>query len=220
VIRASHLNDAVIPAGERFSFDLHCFGEDRKIVESFKPAFYSWAENGLGATRGHVHIAGIERLGRDRKPTQLDFPIHIDLAEDREILAINRILVEFKTPTELKQSGEMVRRPEFPILFARLRDRIGALSTFYAETLGHTVNFGALAEQAGEIHLSDCSLRWLSSERRSSRTGQVHPLGGFIGTATYEGNLAPFLAWLEAGYWSGVGRQTVWGKGVIDVTPL
>jgi hypothetical protein len=53
-------------------------------------------------------------------------------------------------------------------------------------------------------------------ERRSSRTGQVHPIGGFVGEAEYEGDLAEFVPYLHAARWTGVGRQTVWGKGEID----
>ena len=69
--------------------------------------------------------------------------------------------------------------------------------------------------RAGQVHLVDSALEWHDEERRSSRTGQTHPLGGFTGTVTYEGDLAEFLPWLKAGYWTGVGRQTVWGKGLI-----
>ena len=53
--------------------------------------------------------------------------------------------------------------------------------------------------------------------RKSGRTGQVHPLGGFTGEAEYEGELAEFLPWLRAARWVGVGRQTVWGKGDVRV---
>jgi CRISPR/Cas system endoribonuclease Cas6 (RAMP superfamily) len=54
-------------------------------------------------------------------------------------------------------------------------------------------------------------------ERRSSRTGQTHSIGGFVGEAEYEGDLAEFVPYLKAAKWVGVGRQTVWGKGEIDV---
>jgi hypothetical protein len=33
----------------------------------------------------------------------------------------------------------------------------------------------------------------------------------------YEGELTPFLPFLRAGEWAGVGRQTVWGKGFFSV---
>jgi hypothetical protein len=42
-------------------------------------------------------------------------------------------------------------------------------------------------------------------------------LGGFTGSAEYQGELAEFLPWLRAARWVGVGRQTVWGKGDVRV---
>jgi CRISPR-associated endoribonuclease Cas6 len=53
--------------------------------------------------------------------------------------------------------------------------------------------------------------------RKSGRTGQVHPIGGFTSEAEYVGPLAEFLPWLRAARWVGVGRQTVWGKGDLRV---
>jgi hypothetical protein len=66
--------------------------------------------------------------------------------------------------------------------------------------------------------MTRCDIRHTDVERRSSRTGQVHPIGGFIGEAEYEGNLTEFVSYLRAARWTGVGRQTVWGKGEIAVT--
>jgi hypothetical protein len=109
-----------------------------------------------------------------------------------------------------------MRTPEFGVLFARLRDRIAALCDLYGSG-PLAVDFRAMGERAGQVRLVDSALEWHARERRSSRTGQTHPLGGFTGTATYEGGLAEFLRWLKAGYWTGVGRQTVWGKGVITL---
>jgi hypothetical protein len=65
--------------------------------------------------------------------------------------------------------------------------------------------------------MTACEGRRVEAERRSSRTGQNHSIGGFVGVAEYEGDLAEFLPYLEAGRWTGVGRQSVWGKGEIRV---
>jgi len=51
--------------------------------------------------------------------------------------------------------------------------------------------------------------------RRSSRTGQTHTIGGFTGSAIYAGELTEFMPFLRAAWWTGVGRHTVWGNGVI-----
>lgn len=67
--------------------------------------------------------------------------------------------------------------------------------------------------------MTRCQLEHVDTVRRSSRTGQVHSIGGFIGEAEYEGDLSEFIPYLRAAKWTGVGRQTVFGKGEIWVLP-
>jgi hypothetical protein len=126
------------------------------------------------------------------------------------------VRIEFLTPTELKSEGVIVERPEFPILFARVRDRISTLSAIYGSG-PLAIDFAALGRRAAEIEMTRCDIAPAAAERRSSRTGQTHSLGGFTGSAEYEGELAEFLPYLEAARWTGVGRQTVWGKGEISL---
>ena len=63
--------------------------------------------------------------------------------------------------------------------------------------------------------MTRCELVPVAAERTSRGTGQRHSLGGFTGVAEYQGDLAKFLPYLEIARWTGVGRQTVWGKGEI-----
>ena len=63
--------------------------------------------------------------------------------------------------------------------------------------------------------MTRCEVQHVAIERRSSRTRQVHPIGGFIGFAEYEGALGEFLPVLKAAEYTGIGRQTVWGKGEV-----
>jgi hypothetical protein len=124
--------------------------------------------------------------------------------------------VEFLAPTELKHEGRPVEQPEFAVLFARIRDRVSALRALYgAGPLD--IDFAGMGARAAEVRMTGCELRPVEAERRSSRTGQRHPIGGFVGTAVYEGVLGEFLPFLEAARWTGVGRQAVWGKGEISV---
>jgi hypothetical protein len=127
-----------------------------------------------------------------------------------------RIRVRFLTPTELKAEGRVVREPEFGVLFARVRDRLHTLRSLYGEG-PLPLDFSAAGERARAVKLIGSDLRWEMSERRSGRTGQTHQLGGFTGWAEYEGELAEFVPYLRAATWTGVGRQTTWGKGHIEV---
>jgi hypothetical protein len=121
-----------------------------------------------------------------------------------------RVRVHFLTPTELKGAEQ----PDFRILIARIRDRISTLRELYGEG-PLAIDFKAFGERAGRVSMSHCELTPVDAERTSRATGQRHSLGGFTGVAEYEGDLAEFLPYLEIARWTGVGRQTVWGKGEI-----
>jgi CRISPR/Cas system endoribonuclease Cas6 (RAMP superfamily) len=81
------------------------------------------------------------------------------------------------------------------------------------------VDFRGMGQRAEAIEMTHCTVRWRQVARRSSRTGQVHPIGGFVGEAFYQGLLTEFLPILKAAEWTGVGRHTVWGKGAVRVIP-
>src|SRR5260370_40653667 len=104
-----------------------------------------------------------------------------------------RLGVEFKTPKELK-GGD---RPEFGVLFARCRDRISTLRALYGSG-PLEIDFRGMGERANAVRMTRCELRHVDAERRSSRTGQVHGIGGFVGVAEYEGKLGEFVPYLEA----------------------
>ena len=201
VIRAAHLDGQTVPAGTAFYFDVHLFDPTAGRRTLFVAAFARIAEEGLGPARTRAVLLSVDQEN-----------IAIDLDAPREHAA--RIRVQFVTPTELKGSV----RPEFPILFARLRDRISTLRALYGPG-PLDIDFRAMGDRAALVRLASCDLKWHATDRRSSRTGQTHPLGGFTGEAEYQaeynGGLAEFLPYLRVGQWTGVGRQTVWGKGEI-----
>jgi hypothetical protein len=120
-----------------------------------------------------------------------------------------RVRVHFLSPTELKNAG----RPEFGPLFSRIRDRIGTLRALYGSG-PLEIDFKAMGERAMAIRMTRCEIRNIEVERS---TGQRHPLGGFTGVAEYEGDLTEFIPYLEITGYTGVGRQTVWGKGEISI---
>jgi hypothetical protein len=124
--------------------------------------------------------------------------------------------IQFLTPTELKSGQAIAARPEFVHLAARVRDRISTLRELYGGG-ALDLDFREFGERASLIRMTHCDIRRVDLKRRSSRTGQVHSIGGFVGEAHYEGELGEFVPYLKAAQWTGVGRQTVWGKGQIAV---
>ncbi len=192
IIRAAHLDGQTIAAGGEFHFDVHLFD--------------------LAPERRRLFVAAFAQLTRGDLLSVEEEDIAIALNPPPEYAS--HINVKFCSPTELKSGAQLAARPEFPILFARLRDRISTLRALYGPG-PLDIDFRAMGERATRVQLSRCDLKWYATERRSSRTGQTHSIGGFTGVAEYDGDLGEFLPYLRAGQWTGVGRQTVWGKGEI-----
>ena len=124
---------------------------------------------------------------------------------------IHQVTIQFMTPTLLRAGGEVSRRPEFHHLFKRLRDRINALNIFFG---GGPVDatFGTRRTRRESANISS-TIQWIDRFRTSSKTKQRHELSGFIGEATYEGEVGEFLPWLALGELVHVGKHTAWGNG-------
>ena len=207
VFRARHLDGKTVQPGQPFHFDMHVFTPEKEILSHFTRAFAEFACEGLGPKRGKAE------LQRVPEPT----PISLDLSP--AFPASGKIRIDFLSPTELKHEDHIAHQPDFPILFARVRDRISTLRALYGPG-PLDIDFHGSGLRAAAVKMMRCEVHRVDAQRRSSRTGQTHPLGGFIGAAEYEGDLAEFLPYLEAARWAGVGRQAVWGKGEIGITLL
>lgn len=196
VVRASRLDGQVVEAGAAFSFDIHLFASTHR--EEF-----------------HHALGQLDRLagGRIHLLTFDGEPIAIDTAPSLEA---RRVSIDFTSPAELKSGERIAERPEFPVLFARLRDRISTLRSLYGPG-PLDIDFRVMADRAAGVTMSRCDIRTVERTRRSTRTGRSHSIGGFTGHAEYEGDLTEFIPYLRAGEWTGVGRQTTWGKGAYRV---
>jgi hypothetical protein len=218
VLRTRSLEGRVFSPGKPFSFDLHLFDLRDPGLAYFLEAFALIAQQGFGRLRRQAKLAFVEQLDADglvRGSVSDGFnPVSIDLEANGA--APGGVCVRFLTPTELKCEGGLAPRPEFPVLFARIRDRLSTLSGLYGRG-PLEIDFRAVGERAAAIEMTRCKIAAERVTRRSSRTGQVHPLGGFTGEAEYRGDLTEFLPYLRAARWTGVGRQAVWGKGEIEV---
>jgi len=208
VLRAAHLDRQAPAPGESFWFDINVFEMRYPVLELFERAFRDLAAEGLGPERGRADLLSVRQLGP---------PISIPLDADRP--EVRRLRVTFRTPTELKSNAEPAAQPEFGVLFARARDRVSTLRSLYGPG-PLEIDFEALGARAAAVRMTDCQVRRLTTRRRSSRTGQSHGIGGFVGWAEYEGELTEFVPILEAAQWTGVGRHCVWGNGELRIATI
>lgn len=228
VFRASHLDGKTVPEGEAFHFDVHIFDARDPALAYFVMAFAQLARAGLGPGRGHADLVGVDQLALDGGRTAQVFdgeriqvsgsgPCIVDLNGQPE--RVCRVRVRFLAPTELKSKHLVADQPDFGVLFGRLRDRISTLRALYGQG-PLEIDFRAMGKRAAAVRMTRCELKLTEVDRLSSRSGQRHPLGGFVGEAEYEGELAEFVGYLRLGKWVGVGRQTVWGKGEMEMDVL
>ena len=218
VFRTAHLDGTSVPAGGIFFIDAHVFEIRQPVLRYFRDVFAEWAAGGIGPGRSRAELLRATALGLEDETIDSENTTNamcsIPLTGGNT--PVDSVLLRFVTPTELKTAGEVAERPEFAILFARLRDRISTLRTLYGAG-ALSIDFRGLGERAAAVRMGRSELTWEYAERRSRRTGRVHPLGGFTGETEYHGNLAEFVPWLGAARWIGIGRQTVWGKGEVRV---
>lgn len=227
VFRATHLDGCTVPRGARFSFDLNLFDMQSPAVAYLVLSFAQLAREGIGPRRGRADLAEVWQLNETGDPLTRVYdgasllfqqgaaPMELTLAPVAE--RVDRVLVRFATPTELKSGQQVAERPEFAVLASRIRDRLSTLRELY-DGGPLEIDFRQFGERAARVRLTRCELRRVDVTRQSSRTGQVHPIGGFVGEAEYEGDLAEFVPFLRAAKWTGVGRQTVWGKGEVEIS--
>jgi hypothetical protein len=208
-----------VAGGGQFWFDLHLFETRTPVLPYFVECFRQLTREGLGPGRGRAELEGIDVLGASGDPVpsaRLEEATRLVLSLRPEPSPVTNVKVKFLTPTELKAGGALAEKPEFGVLMARIRDRLSTLRALYGPG-PLSMDFRGFGERAESVKLVRSEIRRAQVSRRSSRTGQVHPLGGFLGEADYEGDLAEFLPFLRAARWTGVGRQTVWGKGAIAI---
>jgi hypothetical protein len=194
VLRVLHLEGATL---QNFHIGINVFQTADAVLESLQKAVSELAQESLRANLIAVEGQQILRLPLGAR------------------VSPRRVRVNFLSPTELKNQA----RPDFGPLFARIRDRISTLRALYGSG-PLEIDFKSMCERAKAIRMTRCDLVNVEAARFSRSSSQHHPLSGFTGIVEYEGDLAEFLPYLEIAGYTGVGRQTVWGKGEISIETL
>jgi hypothetical protein len=141
------------------------------------------------------------------------------IANSKSAIRNSQLAIRFLTPTRLVDKGRLVHQPDFRVLMQRLLERLSALAREFGDT-PLALDFGGLIRQAAAVQLVADDTRWVELESYSTRLGRSTPLGGFIGEATFTGDLAPFLPWLLWGQFTHVGKDAVKGNGWYAIIPF
>lgn len=207
--------------GDQVVFDLTLVGRARDFLPHFVVTLREVDRVGRG--RRAVRLAKIEAVDPLRAVSETVFVGEDALVKPAD-LAVTfddcaavpgpgpAIRVSFLTQTRLKHDDGFVRRPEFHVLFRRLLGRLSSLARFHCGA-PLDVDFRGLIEQARTVRLVSDETRWTTWRRYSSRQGRRMEWTGLVGTAAYEGDLAPFWPYLVFGQWTHVGKGATFGLG-------
>ena len=179
---------------------------------------------GLRGKRGRCLLEKVESLparGNDQHQTIYTAETQM-LAENSPILRPNdvmraapdvahRIELEFLTPTSIKVAGRWTSDLRFAHFTRDLLCRIRLLSYFHC---GEDLDVDAPGLlKAADYVTHESNLRWFGSDRRSHDAESSMPVGGFVGSICFKGNLTPFLPFIYLGEYLHIGHHTALGYG-------
>lgn len=128
------------------------------------------------------------------------------------------IKIDFLSPVRLK-AGSYQHIPVFRHFFGSLLRRLSSLSYFHCDT-ELKISYANILTQAEHIELFDNHTHWKDWERYSSRQQTKMKFGGLMGSTGYEGNLTPFMPYLNFGQWIHVGKNATFGLGKYEILSL
>jgi len=214
--------DEYLP-GSHPQFELTLIGDAAAYLPYFVVAFRVLGDQGIGPGRGRFDVETVVAVGQVGDPVfRFDQSVVRNVACEERPGALpaggapESLTVRFRTPTLLRSGGAAAVVPAFHHLIKRLRDRVNATQYFYCGKAWE-VDHRALGLAAEAVAIAHDDGRWVEIQWRSSRTGAVHAIAGFVGGVTYAGDLAPFLPLLRVGERINVGKAATFGCGRIEV---
>lgn len=212
-------------AGDRLTFDVLLVGRAINYLPYFLLAFQELGRMGIGQTPGRYVLQRIMAVhpwkdtqeivydGVDVHVGGRDLSVsYVDIAACAADLPADCLTLRFLTPTRIKYNDRFTEKPDFHVIVRALLRRISSLSYFHCGQLWDA-DFRGLIAAAQGVQTARTAVEWVDWERYSTRQQQRMNLGGFVGEATYEGDLTPFQPLLALGELIHVGKATVFGNG-------
>jgi hypothetical protein len=152
-----------------------------------------------------------------------------DISRRAQQICSNHLTLQFVSPTRLVKNKQLLRRPDFLTFTQRLAERFEQLLCLYEQqnytstplqiaesgerNIGGREWYVHISQQAQEIQLIRDETRWVDVTSYSARQRQSIGIGGFIGQATFQGNITSLRKLLAWGEVIGVGKSVTKGDG-------
>lgn len=233
--------------GESFIFHLSLVGTSTKLFPYVLHSLQEMGNTNLGhplpelqGRRGRLSVREIRAYnpltnerqvlwekGSTRPQKPLLSVTHDDITKCAEKLPKDSISLHFLSPTRLIFDDHLVKHPSFRVLALRLAERFNALRQAYSDEASSSGTKEALNSNrawyqqidtwASEVRLVKDETHWEDIQSYSARQRKTTPIGGFIGHASYAGNLTPLQELLVWGQILHVGKNVVKGNGIYQI---
>lgn len=200
------------PRDASWYLDVYCFDPTRLEMDYLLGSLVRLGEGGLGAARSASEMVRVDGLSENflvQPAVETHYlPLPAPAPSEPSLCRVH-----FRTPTKIVVDGRVVEFPEFPDFIQGVGNRLQGLCQFYgagSRALGELATFRTYATEAPMRVLR---LDRVRRTRTSTRTGQTHPLSGFVGEVEYLAPWRSYAPWIQAGLWTGVGKHTQFGHG-------
>ena len=189
-------------AGETFHCELTLFASAIQHVAIVQAAIeYLGNQMGLGYNRGKFKIVDIA------ESTFSEISTHT--VHNPQTLTLQLI-----TRLRLKSDNQLQKQtPPFSLLITRLLGRLKTLQQSYSDQSIDEQAYRQLLQQANEIQTLDSNAVWDDWCRYSGRQKEWMKFGGLLGELHFQGDLQPFIPYLQMGEWCHIGGKSSFGLG-------
>ena len=161
---------------------------------------------------------------RPQKPQIWVTPSDVSLYAEQ--LPTDHITLEFLSPTRLIFDEHLVKHPSFRVLMLRLAERLKHLQEEYSDDTEEPRKeeaptdqgwYRQIDAQASEVRLVGDETHWVDVQSYSKRQRKATPIGGFVGKASFAGDLTRLRELLVWGQMLHVGKNAVKGNGLYRI---
>ena len=239
--------ERIYEPGAALTFELRLIGTSAKLIPYVIRALQEMEQVGMGhpvmslkgrrgrflirEVRAYHPYTGNEQLLWQRGSVLSPCPslsiTHEDIMNRVLQLEPDQICIHFTSPTRLVQAKQFLQYPNFHVLMLRLADRFEQLLQRYGQTsndmhssVGGREWYLQIGRWSKEVQLVHDETQWVDVFSYSTRQKRRMPVSGFLGRASFEGNIAPLRELLSWGEIIGVGKSITKGAGHYQVEKI
>lgn len=197
---------------KNYDFSLYLFEEATTKLPYIISAIHKMlTEQGLGVDRNKFEI---KEILCNEKPIYRDgiFNLKEVEAQEFQVKELSKsAALTLKTPLRMKYQGKLInKKPPLETLIYSISNRLAEIKNLPKNKLTFTPNYKE----------SSSKVRFVDQTRRSNRQKTKLQIGGIMGEINYEEIDDKSLIFLQLGEITGIGKQTVFGMGKIELATL